>query len=174
MTRCCGRQRLKTLKSSPTVGTGVAQVGTLLGGLSGRDENLRCFIEKENRSRKKICYELDQKEVSGIPRHPGPEGPVARRRLCCCPRSQYMQYRDCQQGKQYRDCKTVSSIVTVNAVSNTNVKSTLSTVSNIKMRSTVSIVSSTKMKSTVSTVRSTRLKSTVRRIEYYFEEATKV
>ncbi len=68
----------------------------------------------------------------------------------------------------------LSSIVTVNTVSNTKVESTVSTVSNTKMKSTVSTVSSTKMKSTVSTVRSTRMKSTVKRIECYFEEATRV
>ncbi len=66
---------------------------------------------------------------------------------------QCKQYGDCQHFKQYRD------------VSNTKVKSTVSTVSNTKLKSTVSTVSSTKMNSTV---------TALRRIEYYFEDATRV
>ncbi len=55
----------------------------------------------------------------------------------------------------------VSSIVTVNTVTNSNVKSTVRTVCNIKMKSIVSTLSSYKMRSSVSTVRSTRMKRTV-------------
>ncbi len=127
----------------------------------GRDENLRCFPERGNISRKEICYGLDQRKS--------------------------LEYRNSARGvssivtfspiSSIMIVNTVNIIVTVNTVSSTKVKSTVNTVSNTKMKSTVNTVSNTKMKSTVSTVSCAKMKSTVSTattIEYDFEEAIRV
>ncbi len=68
-------------------------------------------------------------------------------------------------GRRYADRDySLSGIVTVNTVSNTELKSTVNTVSNAKTKSNVSTASSAKMKSNV---------STTKRLEYYLEEATR-
>ncbi len=64
------------------VGTGVAQVGTLLGGLSPTEKRSGRNTDLLYRERKidleRHMLRIGSKEVSGIPRHPRPErGPVS-------------------------------------------------------------------------------------------------
>ncbi len=84
---------------------------------------------------------------------PGPEGPVARRSAAADIWYSVSSIETVSTVRSIVTVNIVSSIVTVHMESNTKVKSTLSTVSGTKMKSTVSIA---------------------RRMEYYFDEATRV